>query len=168
MQGKVEEAVYEHCETTAQRSKRHAAPEIISGLRARYRFVKKQHYKTQTQNATHDTRIRRHLQIVVVRLLQTVKPVARIVFRVNHAEGAEARAYVRMRLDDVERHGPEVRAARCWVIGIHTVDETIDRELATEQNHAEEQAEQQRTRHGEPRAHTLQPACSPQSSPLTR
>ncbi len=84
-----------------------------------------------------------------MRLFQPEESVARIVPRVDHAERAESRADNGMRFDDVERHCPEMRATRSRIVRIHTVDKTIDRELATKQHHTEKQTDQQRTREAE-------------------
>src|SRR6185295_13280333 len=104
-----------------------------------------------------------------MRLLEPVQTIARIVARIDYAKRTEARAEIRVRLDDIQRHRPEVRATRGRIVCVHTVDKTIDRKLTTEQHHTEKQRDQQRARHTEPPQHKFKamPVLSPSLARLS-
>src|ERR1044072_1422561 len=71
-----------------------------------------------------------------------------------------------MRFDYVERDCPKVRATCSRVGGIHAVNETIDRELATQRQDAKKQANEQRRREADSGDETLQPTRRSHLSPL--
>src|SRR6185369_7359383 len=98
----------------------------------------------------------KHLQVIVVRLLESEHTIARIVARVNNTESAQTRADIRVRLDYVERDRPKVRAARRWVVSIHAINEPVYRKLAAQQQHTKKQTNQQRPRHPGSHGNTLQ------------
>ena len=102
MQRKVEKAVHEHGEAPAEGRKRDAPAEIVTRPCSHERLVKQQRHKRQRQRRADDAAVRKHLEIIVVRLLEPEKPVTRIELRLDDAERSEARADQRMRLDDLQ------------------------------------------------------------------
>ena len=103
MQSEIKKAVDQHGKTSGQARERNAPPEIIARLRALQSLVKKQRDKTERHHTADDTRVRKRLQVIVVRLFETKQAVARIIFCVNNAERAEPGADVGIRFDYVER-----------------------------------------------------------------
>ena len=102
MQREIEEAVDQYGETASQSSERNSTPKIIARFCPLQSLIKKEHYKTERQHATNNAGVGKNLQIIVVRLFQTKQTVARIIFRVDNSERAEAGADVRIRSDYVE------------------------------------------------------------------
>src|ERR1051325_3939925 len=59
-----------------------------------------------------------------------------------------------------------MRAASSWIVGIHAINETIDRELSTQPQDAEKQTNEQRRRQADSGGETLQLARRLRLSPL--
>src|SRR5438045_4394548 len=109
---KVKSAVHQASEASGECSGRHPAPEFIVGGATRETSAEKNAQETHAKQSTHDPAIGQRLQIIIVGLLKTIQPVARIVTGVDDTERAQTGSQNRMIFDYVECDVPEVRASR--------------------------------------------------------
>src|ERR1700720_2554881 len=75
VQRKVEEAVDQYCKAAGERTRRDAAAKFVSGLTPGQPHAKQRHDEEQPQRSADDAGIRQHLQVIVVRLLESVQTV---------------------------------------------------------------------------------------------
>ena len=76
VQRKIEEAVDQHRKAADERARRDAAAKFVARLPPRQPHAKQSHNEEQSQRGADDAAIRQHLQVIVVRLLESEQPVA--------------------------------------------------------------------------------------------
>jgi len=86
VQGEVKSAVHQDGEAPGECSGRHATPELIVCVASRETSAEKNDQKTHAKQSAHDPAVGQRLQIIIVGLLKTIQPVARIVTRVDNTE----------------------------------------------------------------------------------
>src|SRR6266404_4586775 len=112
----------EHATTSSQSGDGNSSSEIVARTTTRKRLTEKYCHKKKRQARTDDTAVGQYLQIVVVSLLQSIEPIARIIECVIDAKSTQACTHNRMILDHLECYGPEVSSSRRWIVDIHAID----------------------------------------------
>src|SRR5438105_10888095 len=79
VQSEIKSAVHQDSEATGECSRRHPPPEFVVGGAPRETPAEKNDQKTQAKQSAHDPAIGQRLQIIIVSLLKTIQPVARII-----------------------------------------------------------------------------------------
>jgi len=92
VQSEVKKTVYQDSKTSSQGGESDPAPEVIARLATRYSLTEKPNHKEEREQSTHDAGIGKDLQIIVVRLFQSIKSIARIKSRINDAKCSQPRS----------------------------------------------------------------------------
>src|SRR4051812_22265010 len=111
-------------ETSGQSPRSYAASELIICFADRESPAEKKYEKGEPQDPANDAAISERLQIVVVRLLQPVETVARVVPGIDHAERTQPASDYRICLNNVKRYAPKMCATRGRVICVGGAQQT--------------------------------------------
>ena len=143
VQSEIKKTVHQHRETTTQRRQRDRTSKIILRLSTLDGEIKQQHHKAQRQESPKNASIRKHLQIIVVCLLESKEAVACIKTCVDNTEGAQPGADNRMRLNNLECYRLKMRATSGRIVSVDGIDKTINRELTAQRHDSEKQGDEQ-------------------------